>query len=110
MIRLVTLFSLALATLLFQPAAHATATTDQKAVLVTGASSGLGRVMAETMAAQGYFVYAGARKSKDLAELNKIENVQAVRLDVNKPEQIGAAVHKLGVRVTGQSRDTVPLL
>jgi hypothetical protein len=32
----------------------------QKAVLVTGASSGLGRSMTEMMAAQGYFVYAGA--------------------------------------------------
>ena len=32
-------------------------------MLVTGASSGLGRVMAETMAAKGYFVYAGARKA-----------------------------------------------
>ena len=95
MIRLVTLFALALATLLFQPAVHATAATDQKAVLVTGASSGLGRVMAETMAAQGYFVYAGARKDKDIEELNAIENIQAVRLDVNKPEQIEAAVQTI---------------
>ena len=95
MIRPVTLFALALATLLFPPAVHATAATEQKAVLVTGASSGLGRVMAETMAAQGYFVYAGARKDKDIEELNAIENIQAVRLDVNKPEQIEAAVQTI---------------
>lgn len=66
--------------------------TDQKAVLITGASSGLGRVMAETLAANGYFVYAGARKDKDLEELNAIENIQGVRLDVNKQDQIDAAV------------------
>jgi NAD(P)-dependent dehydrogenase (short-subunit alcohol dehydrogenase family) len=73
---------------------HAGAATakDQKAVLVTGASSGLGRVMAETMAANGYFVYAGARKDKDLEELSAVENIQGVRLDVNRQDQIDAAV------------------
>ena len=65
---------------------------QQKAILVTGASSGLGRVMAETMAANGYFVYAGARKDEDLKELSAIDNIQGVRLDVNKQDQIDAAV------------------
>ena len=65
---------------------------DQKAVLITGASSGLGRVMAETLAAEGYFVYAGARKDKDLEELSAIKNIQGVRLDVNKQDQIDAVV------------------
>ena len=78
--------------LLVNPVAKAEATPGQKAVLVTGASSGLGRKMTEAMAAQGYFVYAGARKDKDMAELNAIENVQAVRLDVNKQDEIDAAV------------------
>ncbi len=68
---------------------------DQKAVLITGASSGLGRVMAETLAANGYFVYAGARKDKDLEELSAIENIQGVRLDVNKQDQIDAAVQTI---------------
>jgi len=64
----------------------------QKAVLVTGASTGIGRKVTEQLAAEGYFVYAGARKDKDLAELDAIENVQAVRLDVTKPDEIAAAV------------------
>ncbi|MCZ6559901.1 MAG: SDR family oxidoreductase [Gammaproteobacteria bacterium] len=63
-----------------------------KAILVTGASTGIGRNITETLAAKGYFVYAGARKEKDLAELNAIENVQAVRLDVTVQEEIDAAV------------------
>lgn len=64
----------------------------QKAVLITGASTGLGRAMAELLASKGHFVYAGARKDKDMAELNAIENIQAVRLDVTDQAQIDAAV------------------
>jgi NAD(P)-dependent dehydrogenase (short-subunit alcohol dehydrogenase family) len=64
----------------------------QKAVLVTGASSGIGRNLAETLAGKGYFVYAGARKQADLDALNRIPNIQAVRLDVTKQDEIDAAV------------------
>lgn len=64
----------------------------QKAVLITGASTGIGRNAAEKLAAEGYFVYAGARKAADIEELNKIENVMAVRLDVTSQEEIDAVV------------------
>jgi NAD(P)-dependent dehydrogenase (short-subunit alcohol dehydrogenase family) len=64
----------------------------QKAVLVTGASTGIGRKITERLAADGYFVYAGARKDADLEALRKIKNVQAVRLDVTKQADIDAAV------------------
>lgn len=80
------------------PAAAATpasATAAQKAVLVTGASTGIGRKITETLAAHGYFVYAGARKDTDLAELGAIKNVQPIRLDVTKPAEIAAAVETI---------------
>ena len=64
----------------------------QKAILVTGASSGIGRNIAETLAAKGYFVYAGARKQADLDALNAIPNIRSVRLDVTKQDEIDAAV------------------
>ena len=92
MIRTLTILLVTSMALTGQSFANANTTAVQKAVLVTGASSGLGRVMAETMAANGYYVYAGARKDKDLAELTAIENIQGVRLDVNKQDQIDAAV------------------
>jgi NAD(P)-dependent dehydrogenase (short-subunit alcohol dehydrogenase family) len=90
--RFVTLFLIAVFTLAPHTFASADSGSGQKAVLVTGASSGLGRNMTEMMAANGYFVYAGARKDRDIAELNAIENVQAVRLDVTKQDEIDAAV------------------
>ena len=65
---------------------------EQRAVLVTGASSGIGLKITETLAAQGWFVYAGARKPEDMASLNTIRNVQAVRLDVTVTADIAAAV------------------
>ena len=92
MIRALSILLMTVMALTGQTAALAESPPDQKAVLITGASSGLGRVMAETMAASGYFVYAGARKDKDLEELTAIDNIQGVRLDVNKQEQIDAAV------------------
>jgi len=64
----------------------------QKAVLITGASTGIGRLTAETLAKQGYFVYAGARKQRDIDALNKIPNIQAIRLDVTEQEEVDAAV------------------
>ena len=68
---------------------------SQKAVLVTGASTGIGRTITEVLAARGYFVYAGARSAEDLAELDSIENVQSIKLDVTIPEEIAAAVEEV---------------
>ncbi len=65
---------------------------DQKAVLVTGATSGIGLRIAERLASEGYFVYAGARKQVDIDRLNMIDNVEAVRLDVTVQDDIDAAV------------------
>jgi len=74
------------------PLAAQQATTAQRAVLVTGASSGIGRKITELLASQGHFVYAGARKAEDIAALSKINNVQGVKLDVNVDSDIAAAV------------------
>lgn len=72
--------------------AEAADDSSQKAILVTGASSGIGLNIAKTLAANGHFVYAGARKQADLGALDKIPNIQSVRLDVTKQDEIDAAV------------------
>ena len=64
----------------------------QRAVVVTGASSGIGRKITERLAANGFFVYAGARAQKDIDELSAIKNVQGIRLDVTSAADIAAAV------------------
>jgi NAD(P)-dependent dehydrogenase (short-subunit alcohol dehydrogenase family) len=94
-----TMRNLALVSLLAFAVPGITATADagpsvapQRAVLVTGASSGIGRKITERLAAEGYFVYAGARKEKDLRDLDAIENVESIRLDVTSPQEIAAAV------------------
>ena len=93
-------FSLAFASsLLFS--AGLLASDEQKSVLVTGASSGIGRHLAETLAEAGHHVYAGARKDEDLAALNAIDNITAVRLDVTKQDEIDAVVELIEERGTG---------
>jgi NAD(P)-dependent dehydrogenase (short-subunit alcohol dehydrogenase family) len=81
------------ALLVVQSHAHAQSVEQNvsKAVLVTGAGSGIGRKITERLAADGYFVYATARKEEELKALGTIKNVQAVHLDVTQPADVAAA-------------------
>jgi NAD(P)-dependent dehydrogenase (short-subunit alcohol dehydrogenase family) len=88
------MFALLVAAPVVSPARAADAPLS-KAVLVTGASTGIGRKITERLAANGYFVYAGARKQADLDALGAIKNVQAVRLDVTNQKDIDAAVETI---------------
>ena len=66
-----------------------------KRILITGASTGIGRSATEILARSGDTVYACARKTSDLQELAKIPHVIPLLLDVTSREQIQAAVQKL---------------
>ena len=94
-------FAALLAAVALLAAPQSSLASDQKSILVTGASTGIGRNLAETLAANGYHVYAGARKDKDLAALDAIENVTAVRLDVTRQDQVDAAVETIRKKGTG---------
>lgn len=65
---------------------------EARAVLVTGASSGIGLSMTEVLSANGFHVYAGARSADDLQRLDAMEHVTAVRIDVTVQSEIDAAV------------------
>lgn len=73
----------------------------EKYELVTGTSSGIGRNLVETLAGDGYKVYAGVRNDQDMAELNAIDNITAVRLDVTRQDEIDAAVAMIEESGTG---------
>lgn len=70
-------------------------TADTKsAVLITGASTGIGRETALRLNAMGYSVYAGVRAEKDGDDLReRSENkITPLILDVTKAEQIASSV------------------
>ncbi|MGI9201640.1 MAG: SDR family NAD(P)-dependent oxidoreductase [Woeseiaceae bacterium] len=87
--------------LLFTAVPHGAIAEEGKSILVTGASTGIGRNLAETLAEGGYHIYAGARKDKDLEALDAIDNITAIRLDVTDQEQIDAAVATIEKSGTG---------
>lgn len=83
---------LALTALLVAFSPGASAQGNGRAVLITGASSGIRLKMTEVLAANGFYVYAGARSADDLQRLDAMTNVRGVRLDVNAQDEIDAAV------------------
>lgn len=61
-------------------------------ILVTGASSGIGKHLTVTLSARGRHVYATARNDADLTSLGDLENITPLKLDVRDPETIREAV------------------
>lgn len=61
-------------------------------VLITGASTGIGRASAELFAARGWNVVATMRVPKKGADLAALDNVRVERLDVTDPDSIESAV------------------
>jgi len=61
--------------------------TNQKTILITGCSSGIGYRTAHYLHKHGYKVFASVRKEEDLKRL-KEEGLDTYLLDVTKPESI----------------------
>jgi len=74
-----------------------------KSILITGASSGIGKATAINLAKNNYKVFAGVRNDKDLKMLQteKLDNLTPVILDVTKPDLIDA-VHNQIVDFVGE--------
>lgn len=68
-----------------------------KSVLVTGASTGIGRAVALALDSKGWRVYAGVRRDEDAENLKAAASVRLrpVMLDVSKPELIEDAARLL---------------
>jgi len=75
--------------------------TEKKWVLITGASTGIGRASAELLASAGFGVYACARKRKDLDDLARIPGIEPLALDVTSAKDVKEAVSFVTRRKTG---------
>lgn len=70
---------------------------NKGAVLVTGASSGIGEATAAHLARRGHQVFAGVRKEPDAERLSvRHPNISPVILDVTDQEQIDRASAQIG--------------
>ncbi|MDB5148780.1 MAG: family oxidoreductase [Mucilaginibacter sp.] len=65
----------------------------KQTILITGASSGLGRETAKLFASKNWNVIATMRSPEKEAELNQLENVMVTRLDVEDAGSITEAVN-----------------
>ena len=68
-------------------------------VLVTGASTGIGREITRYLSDQGHAVLAGARKDSDLSALERLPHVTPLRLDVTRTEDVTRVAE--GIRASG---------
>ena len=71
-----------------------------KAVLITGCSSGIGESVAAGLKRRGYRVFASARRDADVARL-QAEGHEALKLDLREAESIEAALETLLSRTGG---------
>lgn len=68
---------------------------DQKAIFITGSSSGLGRATAKLFASKGWKVIASMRDPKKEKELGNISGVTLTALDVGHPHEIESVAEQV---------------
>jgi len=67
---------------------------NQKRVLITGASSGMGRATALFLAQKGFMVFAGSREPHKLFNI-KEKNLYPIKLDITDIESIKEAIKRM---------------
>jgi NAD(P)-dependent dehydrogenase (short-subunit alcohol dehydrogenase family) len=74
---------------------------DLRTIIVTGASSGIGAHCARALKADGWRVFATARKREDIAAL-QAAGIETFYLDYREPDSISALVDAVLVRTGGR--------
>lgn len=74
---------------------------NNKAVLITGCSTGIGLHLAQTLHSKGYQVFASARKSSDVEKLTQL-GLRCLPLDVANSESIQIATKTLLKETNGK--------
>ncbi|MDC0340171.1 SDR family NAD(P)-dependent oxidoreductase [Pelagibacteraceae bacterium] len=68
---------------------------NQKKIWITGASSGIGKALAEKFAAEGWKVAASARRKEILDKMSSHENIFSYPMDVTNQDQIKTSFEKI---------------
>ena len=74
---------------------------NEKTILITGCSSGIGLCVARGLLSRGYRVFATARRAADVDTLNE-EGLESLLLDLDDPHSITAAVEEILTRTNGR--------
>lgn len=67
---------------------------NEKTILITGCSSGIGYCVAKGLRSRGYRVFASARKTADVQRL-AAEGFESLLLDLDRPDSIRSALENL---------------
>ena len=67
---------------------------SKKTVLITGASSGIGKETAKTLIGEGYTVYAAARRLEKMDDLKKLGGIP-LKMDITKEDEVVAVVEQI---------------
>ncbi|MBV5264735.1 SDR family NAD(P)-dependent oxidoreductase [Pinisolibacter aquiterrae] len=78
----------------------------RRSILITGASSGIGRAAAEMLAARGWRVFATARNGADLDDLGRLPGVEPVFLELADAASIEACARTV-LAATGGRLDAL---
>jgi len=73
----------------------------QRTILITGASSGIGAYCARALKADGWRVFATARKPEDMAKLEQ-DGIEAFYLDYSEADSVSALVEAILARTGGK--------
>ncbi|MES9830062.1 MAG: SDR family oxidoreductase [Candidatus Thiodiazotropha sp.] len=75
--------------------------SNEKSVLITGCSSGIGHCVATGLKNRGYRVFASARKEQDVADLQR-QGFESLQLDLDDSSSIDQAVDQVLKRTDGR--------
>ena len=78
---------------------------NQKSVVITGASSGIGRACVSRMSRAGWRVFATVRKTSDRDRLRSEKNVYPVMMDMQDASTVSAAAEEIASQLIGGGLD-----
>jgi short-subunit dehydrogenase len=67
---------------------------SKQTVLITGASSGIGKETAKTLIGEGYTVYGAARRLEKMDDLEEMDGVP-LKMDITKENEVVAVVQQI---------------